>query len=58
MAWALAARGLIPDWLGWPGAVWGVLFALGFRYERFRFVFSPPIWAHLYTLAVGIALLV
>ena len=58
LAWALTARGLIPDWLGWAGAVWGVLFAFGFMYERFRFVFSPPIWAHLYTLAVGIALLV
>ena len=58
LAWALTARGLIPDWLGWAGAVWGMLFTLGFIYERFRFVFSPPIWAHLYTLAVGIALLV
>lgn len=58
LAWGLTERGLIPDWLGWTGAAWGVLFAAGFTFGRFRFVFSPPIWAHLYTLGVGIALLV
>jgi uncharacterized membrane protein YtjA (UPF0391 family) len=58
LAWALTERGLIPDWLGWAGAAWGVLFTAGLVYERFRFVFSPPIWAHFFTLGVGIALLV
>jgi hypothetical protein len=58
LAWGLTERGLIPDWLGWTGAAWGVLFAVGLSFGRFRFVFSPPIWAHLYTLGVGIAFLV
>lgn len=58
LAWALTERALIPDWLGWSGAAWGVLFSAGLAYERFRFFFSPPIWAHMFTLCVGIALLV
>lgn len=57
LAWALTERALIPGWLGWVGAGWGVLFSAGLAYERFRFVFSPPIWAHVFTLGVGIALL-
>jgi hypothetical protein len=57
LAWGLVAAELIPGWLGWAGAVWGVAWAAGYGYPRIRFVFEPPFWAHLFTFAVGIALL-
>lgn len=57
LAWALATTELIPPWLGWAGALWGVMWTLGYVNPRSRFAFEPPFWAHVFALAVGIALL-
>jgi hypothetical protein len=51
----LASEGL-PTWLGWTGIGWGVTFAAGFVATRFAGPFNPPIFAHLYTGAVGAVL--
>jgi len=53
---ALASEAL-PAWLGWAGVVWGLAFAAGFVATRFAGPFNPPFWAHLYTGAVGLVLL-
>jgi hypothetical protein len=47
-----------PSWLGWAGIVWGLSFLLGFLTPRVAVAFRPPFWAHAYTGAVGVALLV
>jgi hypothetical protein len=47
----------VPTWLGWAGIVWGMGFAAGLVATRFAGAFNPPFWAHLYTAAVGVALL-
>ena len=57
LAWGMVEAGLIPGWLGWAGAVWGVVFTLGWTVPRSRFVFEPPFWAHVFTFSIGIALL-
>jgi hypothetical protein len=57
LAWGMAEVGLIPTWLAWVGAVWGVAMVAGYTIPRIRFAFEPPFWAHLFTFAVGIALL-
>jgi hypothetical protein len=57
LAWGLGKAGLIPPWLAWGGAGWGVAWAFGLAVPRTRFVFEPPFWAHVYTFAVGAALL-
>lgn len=57
LAWGLAEVGLIPDWLAWSGAIWGIAWSAGYAIRRTRFAFEPPFWAHVFTLAVGIALL-
>ena len=53
-----STAGLIPDWLGWVGSVWGFVFAVLFLIPATRVVAAPPIQAHIFTLAVGVALLV
>jgi hypothetical protein len=57
LAWGLAEAAVIPVWLAWAGAVWGVAWLVGYSVPRVRFVFEPPFWAHLFTFAIGIALL-
>jgi hypothetical protein len=57
LAWALQNAGLIPGWLGWAGGVWGLVWLIGLAVPRTRFAFEPPFWAHVFTFAVGIALL-
>jgi hypothetical protein len=47
----------LPAWLGWSGVGWGLAFATGLVATRFAGPFNPPFWAHLYTAAVGVALL-
>lgn len=53
----LATEGLTPTWLGWTGVGFGVLWLAGFLATRFAGPFNPPAWAHLFTGAVGVALL-
>jgi hypothetical protein len=47
----------VPEWLGWVGFGWGLAFAAGLVATRFAGPFNPPFWAHLYTAAVGVLLL-
>ena len=54
---AVLASDALPAWLGWTGVVWGLAFAVGFVGTRFAGPFNPPFWAHLYTGAVGLVLL-
>jgi hypothetical protein len=54
---AVLADGVLPTWLGWAGVVWGPVFLVGFVTPRVAVAFRPPFWAHLYTGAVGVALL-
>ena len=54
---AVLASDTLPTWLGWAGVAWGLTFAAGFVATRFAGPFNPPFWAHLYTGAVGLALL-
>lgn len=48
---------LLPAWLGWIGVGMGVAFAAGFVATRFSGLFNPPFWAHTFTAAVGVGLL-
>lgn len=57
LAWAVEAAGLVPTWLAWAGSVWGLGLAALFLVPRTRFVAAPPFWAHVFTLAVGMSLL-
>ncbi len=54
---AVLTDGALPSWLGWTGIVWGPVFLVGFVTPRVAVAFRPPFWAHLYTGAVGVALL-
>lgn len=58
LGWSLARAGLIPGWLGWAGAIWGVALAAILLVPRARFAAQPPFWAHAFTFAIGIALLI
>ncbi|HEX2370100.1 MAG TPA: DUF4386 family protein [Acidimicrobiia bacterium] len=53
---ALISTGIAPAWLGWAGVALGTVLALGFIALRGG-PLSPPILAHVYPLAIGIALL-
>jgi hypothetical protein len=57
LAWAVEAAGLVPTWLAWAGSVWGLGLAVLFLVPRTRFAAAPPFWAHVFTFAVGLALL-
>ena len=54
---AIIITTLAPVWLGWAGVVLGIVLALGFIAMRGG-PLAPPILAHAYSLAIGIALLV
>ncbi len=54
---ALVSTALAPVWLGWAGVVLGTLLALGFIAMKGG-PLAPPILAHAYPLAIGIALLI
>lgn len=58
LGWSLAQAGLIPDWLGWAGSLWGAVLGVTMMVPRLRFAAQPPFWAHVFTFAVGIALLI
>ena len=58
LGWSLARAGLIPGRLGWAGAIWGLGLAGTLLVPRLRFAAQPPFWAHAFTLAIGIALLI
>jgi hypothetical protein len=47
----------LPTWLGWLGVGWGLAFATGLVVTRFAGPFNPPFWAHLFTGATGVVLL-
>ncbi len=57
LAAGLLLDGSLPRWLGVAGMAFGVLFTVGFATPRVAFAFQPPFWAHVYTGAVGVALL-
>jgi hypothetical protein len=54
---AVLVSDILPTWLGWTGLGWGLVFAAGLVVTRFAGPFNPPFWAHLYTAAVGVVLL-
>lgn len=56
LALGLGQVDLIPGWLATGGVVWGVLWSAGILRPRTRFAFEPPFWAHVFTFAVGVAL--
>lgn len=57
LAIAVLVSDALPTWLGWAGVGWGLAFAAGLVATRFAGPFNPPFWAHLYTGAVGVSLL-
>ena len=58
LAIVVVSEDLGPAWLGWAGGVWGAAYATGFVITRGAAAFfSPPFLAHLFTFAVGLALL-
>jgi hypothetical protein len=54
---AVLADGQLPVWIGVSGIAGGILFSAGFL-SRWAALFSPPLWAHLYTGVLGVALLI
>lgn len=58
LGWSLTRAGLIPGWLGWAGAIWGGVLAAIMLVPRIRFVAQPPFWAHVFTFAIGLALII
>jgi hypothetical protein len=56
LARATADAGLIPGWLATAGILWGATLAVLFLVPRSRFVAAPPFWAHVFTFAIGVAL--
>ena len=57
LAFMILTEDVGPTWLGWAGAVWGAICTTGFVVTRGAGFFSPPILAHTFTGAVGLALL-
>jgi hypothetical protein len=55
---AALASDAFPDWLGWSGVAWGLTFGAGMVLTKFAGPFNPPLWAHVYTATLGVALLV
>ncbi len=54
---AIVSTALAPAWLGWTGVALGTVLALGFIALKGG-PLAPPILAHAYPLAIGIALLI
>jgi hypothetical protein len=54
---AVLVSDALPLWLGWAGVGWGLAFASGLVATRFAGPFNPPFWAHLFTGALGVSLL-
>jgi hypothetical protein len=54
---AVLVSDALPLWLGWAGVAWGFAFASGLVATRFAGPFNPPFWAHLFTGALGVSLL-
>jgi hypothetical protein len=54
---AVLLTGDLPPWLGWVGVGGGLGFLAGFVATRFAGPFNPPFWAHTYTAALGVTLL-
>lgn len=55
---AVIADDSLPSWVGWLGVGWGLLSVLVLSSGgRWRYVVQPPILAHTFTAAVGVALL-
>jgi hypothetical protein len=48
---------VLPEWAGWLGIGWGVVFLAGFVATKFAGPFSPPFWAHVYPGLLGVVLL-
>ncbi len=57
LALGLADSGLVAGWLPTAGIVWAGILGLLFVIPRTRFVAAPPFWAHVFTFAVGLSLL-
>lgn len=57
LAWAAEGAGLISGWLAWAGSIWGLALLGLFAVPRTRFIASPPFWAHTFTFAVGLSML-
>jgi hypothetical protein len=55
---AVIADDGLPSWLGWLGVVWGASSVIALSSGgRWRYVVQPPVLAHTFTAAVGVALL-
>jgi hypothetical protein len=57
IGWAVLLAGELASWVGWLGIVGGLGFLAGFVATRFAGPFNPPFWAHTYTGALGVLLL-
>ncbi len=57
VGWAVLLAGQLPAWSGWLGVLGGLGFLAGFAATRFAGPFNPPFWAHAYTGALGVILL-
>ena len=57
LAWGASETGLIVGWLAWAGTFWAVTLAALFLIARTRFIAAPPFWAHVFTFAVGLSIL-
>lgn len=58
LAWGAWNAGLIAGWLAWAGTIWAVVLAALFLVPRIRFIAAPPFWAHVFTFAVGLSILI
>ena len=58
LAWAASDADLIAGWLAWAGTVWGLGLCALFLNPRTQFIAAPPFWAHVFTFAVGLSILV
>jgi hypothetical protein len=57
VALGLAGTSLVVDWLPAAGITWAVVMVGLFALPRLRFVAEPPFWAHVFTFAVGLSML-
>lgn len=57
MGAAVLVAGVLPAWVGWTGALFGLGSLAGFAATRASGPFNPPILAHLFPLVLGVAVL-